>query len=162
MSRGRSHLPASSLVMAVTSDGGRHWQVRTRRVGTGSQDFYPASCPTVTDCVVADTKSLFASADGGSTWAEAYHEVGTSSIGGLSCPTTRLCVATESVLADPSLAVIVGSPGHFTVAPAEQLETLPSGDGPPEVSCPTTTTCFFYSALQADGKLVRSRGSLDS
>ena len=167
--------PTGALAVIATTDAGRTWYSRVSNVASPGELPSRVSCPATTYCVAADTTNLFRTTNGGRTWTEVFHggsmftSPGPGSnpapgIQSLSCPTTQLCVGTAIFLADPSLAAWVGTPGQSVPASAQVLLPLNSSTDqlPPDVSCPSATTCFFYDLTSDNGVLVRWTGALRS
>jgi photosystem II stability/assembly factor-like uncharacterized protein len=88
-----------TAVVIFTADGGRSWRKATT-LPVVTANLTAVSCPTAADCMVtADTSSgaeVLISKDDGQAWRKDYLPSLVSTLGAMSCATTRHCVAIDS------------------------------------------------------------------
>ena len=147
-----------------TANGGTSWTLATP-AGSIAAGPAAATCLTASYCVAVGTGTVYTTLDGAAKWSVATI-TGGPTLNGVSCPTTKLCLASaagaDGVDQDVYRGVLTTNPLNPGVVPVWKWQPVSTGVTHPltDVSCATATECVAVGMGGAPagtgGEIIRS------
>jgi hypothetical protein len=140
---------APDLIVLRTTDAGDSWD--TDGVPGAGSNVSSASCPSAQDCFAVYQGGVITTTDGGMTWL--LHAIPNSAGLGISCPTSKNCVAGGFTGNDQALVMTTSNGGATWVASRRVPPSLQRVSG---VYCTTTEICVAVGWGSPNSSVITS------